>query len=45
MNHTVSHIMNKEPSNYYLVSVKKKVKYIDYYLCACGEKKTAKEAK
>lgn len=29
----------------YLVSVKKKTTYIDYYLCGCGEKKTAKEAK
>ena len=37
--HTKNHILNEEPSNYYLMTVKQKVKYIDYYKCSCGAKK------
>ena len=37
--HTRNHILKGEPSNYYLISVPKKVKYIDYYKCSCGAKK------
>ena len=37
--HTRNHILKGEPSNYYLTSVPKKVKYIDYYQCNCGAKK------
>ena len=45
MEHTKNHILNDEPNNYQNIFVPQKVKYIDYYLCGCGEKKTAKEAK
>ncbi len=41
--HSMNHILNGEPDNWWSETIEEKVSYVDCYTCACGAKKAAKK--